>query len=83
MEGVVPERILYHPKRGFAVPLQHWCEGPLTGLLAEVVDPARIGREGILRPETVSRLLADKARGGADALWLVFAFELWRREHFG
>ena len=72
-----------HPKRGFAVPIQSWFEGPLAPMLAEVVRPEAMAKEGLFRPDTLTRLLAEKERGGADALWLVFAFELWRREHFG
>ena len=84
LRGLVPDDTLALPKRGFTVPIPEWLRNGLRPLLRETLDPGAIARRGILYPPTVSALLADFEAGhgaAAEKLWLVFAFELWCREH--
>ncbi|HZE98531.1 MAG TPA: asparagine synthase (glutamine-hydrolyzing) [Planctomycetota bacterium] len=84
LRGVVPDDILALPKRGFTVPIPDWLRGGLRPLLRDVLSPDAVARRGILQPPEVASLLSSFEAGRGDVaekLWLVFAFELWCREH--
>jgi len=84
LRGLVPDEILALPKRGFTVPIPEWLRNGLRPLLRETLDPGAVARRGILHPPAVASLLAEFEAGRGDAaekLWLVFAFEVWCREH--
>ncbi|HWC89120.1 MAG TPA: asparagine synthase (glutamine-hydrolyzing), partial [Pirellulales bacterium] len=71
------------PKRGFAVPLDHWFRGPLKSVLREVLlDPAALAR-GYFRSAAVERLIAQHESGAFDhssRLWALLVLEWWHRE---
>src|SRR5262249_15240735 len=77
--GLVPDLVLRHPKRGFAVPLHAWFRGPLRhrvdGLLRannpvhEFLDRVALRR--------LAREHLNGRRDHATALWRALALELW------
>src|SRR5262249_35501440 len=77
--GLVPDLVLRHPKRGFAVPLRAWFRGPLRhrvdGLLRannpvhEFLDRVALRR--------LAREHLNGRRDHATALWRALALELW------
>jgi asparagine synthase (glutamine-hydrolysing) len=80
LRGILPDRILNRPKKGFGIPVAHWFRGPLKQQMLEVLSPERLRREGYFEPAAVGALLDDHLAGRRDnrkQLWTLFAFELW------
>jgi asparagine synthase (glutamine-hydrolysing) len=76
--GRVPPAVLQGPKRGFLVPMAEWLRGIGRPWLEEYVPR---GDEGPLDGAYVRRLMREHAAGvdHTDRLWLVLAFQVWRR----
>jgi asparagine synthase (glutamine-hydrolysing) len=77
---LLPARVARGPKRGFCTPAAAWLRGPLRTLAADVLSPATLRRQGLLRPEAAAALLErhltrreDVSRG----LWALLALTLW------
>ena len=80
LRGVLPDRILDRPKKGFGVPVAEWFRGPLREQLLSVLSPERVKREGFFEPSVVRRLIDEHLDGRRDnrkQLWTLFAFEMW------
>jgi asparagine synthase (glutamine-hydrolysing) len=80
LRGLLPERILSRPKKGFGIPVADWFRGPLREQLQSVLSPERIARKGFFDPAAVAGLIGDHLEGRRDnrkQLWTLFAFELW------
>jgi asparagine synthase (glutamine-hydrolysing) len=80
LRGILPERILNRPKKGFGIPVAHWFRGPLKQRLLEVLAPERLRSQGFFDPAAVGRLVDDHLAGRRDnrkQLWTLFAFEMW------
>jgi asparagine synthase (glutamine-hydrolysing) len=76
----LPASILRRPKKGFGIPVARWLRGPLSGLLDRQLEPDRLRRQGLLRPEAVSRLVAEHRAGVRDhrkPLWTLLMLQLW------
>ncbi|HEV8583715.1 MAG TPA: asparagine synthase (glutamine-hydrolyzing) [Methylomirabilota bacterium] len=84
MRTRLPKEIVSRPKKGFGVPLARWFRGPLCPLLEEVCEPEALRRAGLVRPETVTRLIHEHQRGEHDhrkKLYTLLVFLLWARRH--
>jgi len=80
LRGLLPERILDRPKKGFGIPVAEWFRGPLREQLLGVLAPERIKREGFFEAAVVKQLIDDHLEGRRDnrkQLWTLFAFETW------
>ncbi len=82
----LPREVIERPKRGMAVPLRAWFDGPLGPMARDVLTPKRVRERGMFRPDYVRRLLkleklpSDVARSRtAEKLWLVLIAELHQR----
>jgi asparagine synthase (glutamine-hydrolysing) len=79
----VPRALVERPKQGFAVPLDAWLRGPLRDWAQELTAPARLEREGYLRPGPVRQAWAEHLsarRNRAHELWNVVMFQAWLQE---
>jgi asparagine synthase (glutamine-hydrolysing) len=81
MRGILPDRIIDRPKRGFAVPLSFWFRGKLGPYVRDLVLSERSRRRGIFNERYVEDLIARNDRGqNLDLqLWTLISFELWAR----
>lgn len=81
MRGILPDRIIDRPKRGFAVPLSFWFRGKLGAYARDLVLSDRSRRRGIFNARYVEDLIARNDRGqNLDLqIWTVISFELWAR----
>jgi len=70
------------PKQGFDVPISAWLRGALREALTDYLSEASMSAGGIFRPRAVTGLVTEHLEGAADhgeSLWLLVAFEAWRR----
>jgi asparagine synthase (glutamine-hydrolysing) len=81
MEGILPNEILYRPKRGFAIPLGRWFRGQLSSFVRDLLLSRRSIERGIFRRAYLERLIEmnDRGRPMDLQLWTLITFELWCR----
>ena len=81
MEGILPDEILYRPKRGFAIPLGRWFRGQLSMYVRDLLLSRKSLGRGLFRKEYIERLieLNDRGRPLDLQLWTLITFELWCR----
>ncbi|MEM6991722.1 MAG: asparagine synthase (glutamine-hydrolyzing) [Myxococcota bacterium] len=82
MKGRLPSYVLKRKKLGFNAPLGVWLQRDLDRLVGEWLDPDQLRARGLLRPETVSRLVAEHRAGTRDhglRLWSLIVVEQWCR----
>src|SRR5579864_8246803 len=86
LRGLLPERILNRPKKGFGIPVAEWFRGPLQAQMLEVLSEERMARQGIFEPGPVRGLIEEHLEGRRDnrkQLWTLFAFQLWHEGYEG
>ncbi len=81
MRGILPDAIIDRPKQGFAVPLERWFRGELTGFVRDLLLSDTSRQRGIVNPAYVERLLERHRRGRPLELqlWTLISFEQWCR----
>ena len=80
LRGILPDRILDRPKKGFGIPVAEWFRGPLKEQMLSALSPDRLAAHGLFEPKAVKQLVDDHLAGRRDnrkQLWTLFAFELW------
>jgi asparagine synthase (glutamine-hydrolysing) len=80
LRGLVPDEVLQRPKRGFAIPLGRWFQGPLRGFTRDLLLSRQSFARDVFERPALERLLS--ASSDADLglkLWTVLSFELWCR----
>jgi asparagine synthase (glutamine-hydrolysing) len=68
------------PKKGFEVPIAAWLTGELGELCRHAIDPARLKRQGLFRPELPQAwydALKSRRRDTSERLWSLIAFQAW------
>jgi asparagine synthase (glutamine-hydrolysing) len=76
----VPVEMFDRPKGGFSIPLAHWLRGELKDWAAQLLDPARLRREGVFEPTVIERRWRQHQAGLADwsiQLWTVLMAQGW------
>jgi len=81
MEGILPNEILYRPKRGFGIPLGRWFRGKLSSFMRDLLLSRQCLERGIFRKPYLERLIEmnDRGRPLDLQLWTLITFELWCR----
>ncbi len=81
MEGILPNEILYRPKRGFAIPLGRWFRGQLSLYVRDLLLSRKSLERGLFRKSYIERLIEmnDRGRSLDLQLWTLITFELWCR----
>ncbi|MFH1829957.1 MAG: asparagine synthase (glutamine-hydrolyzing) [Pseudomonadota bacterium] len=80
VDDLLPKGIAGRAKKGFGIPVAKWIKGPLREMTCDVLAEDKLRREGIFKPEEVTRLLNDHFKGRAEnrkKLWTLIMFEKW------
>ena len=76
----VPVELFDRPKGGFSIPLAQWLRGELKDWAYDLLDPARLRREGIFEPTVIERRWHQHQAGLEDwsiQLWTVLMAQGW------
>lgn len=76
----VPDKLIERPKSGFALPISAWLRGPLREWAENLLDEARLRREGYFRPAAVRALWDEHVSGQrdqGDQIWTILMFQAW------
>ena len=81
MRGILPDRIIDRPKKGFAVPLGYWFRGKLGPYVRDLLLGESSARRGLFNSRYIEDLVAQHESGrNLDLqLWTLISFELWAR----
>lgn len=80
LDRYVPRALIERPKMGFGIPLDQWLRGPLREWAGDLLAEDRLRREGVLRPEAITRTWQAHVRGEGSfgyRLWSVLMFQAW------
>ena len=80
MEGLLPDEILYRPKKGFGIPTAEWLKGRLNPLLHEMLTPERLKAQDLFNADHVQKMIKEHETGTAShhkELWTLLVFQLW------
>jgi asparagine synthase (glutamine-hydrolysing) len=76
----VPLEMFDRPKRGFGIPIAKWLRHDLKEWAWQLLEPARLRREGIFEPSVIERRWRQHQTGLEDwsvQLWTVLMAQAW------
>ena len=81
---LVPKELFDRPKQGFNIPVREYMKEAQRRNLQDLSQKDFIDRQGLFRPEAVSRLVEEYDRGDERHFWLLwnyYVFQLWYDRH--
>jgi asparagine synthase (glutamine-hydrolysing) len=81
LDRYVPRDLVDRPKMGFNAPLHRWLTGELKPWAADLLSPAALRRDGLLRTGAVESLWRRYQNGDTSVehrLWTVLMLRSWQ-----
>lgn len=82
-ENCLPKSIVHRRKRGFAIPLGRWLNGPLKPRLMQILSESPLWEGHHICRDTLSRWQKEHAERKEDysrPLWAIFVLDHWMRK---
>jgi len=80
VEPYLPHEVIYRPKMGFGVPIDHWFRHELRDMVRDVLLSQRATQRGYFRREYIERILdrhQNKGESWQYLIWNLLMLELW------
>jgi asparagine synthase (glutamine-hydrolysing) len=80
LEKVLPEDLLYRPKRGFGAPIREWFRGESGAELSDLIMNSSMRQRKFFDYDFIARLVDEHQRGARDwsfHLWALLNVSLW------
>ncbi len=80
----LPPALFERPKMGFGVPIDTWMCGPLRDWCEALLDPVKLGQDGLFDGDAVRGRWQAQLAGRANdqyLLWDILMFQAWRAEY--
>ena len=84
LERLLPHETLYRKKEGFSIPIKHWLEVELRGLMEETLSEKHIREGGWFDYAPIRRMMDAHVAGRENyshQLWALLVFETWRENY--
>jgi len=81
----LPDEIINRPKKGFGIPVNKWLGHELKPMLADQLNPGKLKKQGIFRPDFIHTLITEHENQIHDhrmVLWNLLIFQLWYDQWF-
>jgi asparagine synthase (glutamine-hydrolysing) len=85
LRGLVPDEVMFRPKMGFGVPIEHWFRGDLAGYTEDLLLSPKLEQRGLFKREEMKRILYGHQHtkvNFANQIWALLTLELWFQEYF-
>ncbi len=82
MEGLLPEEIIYRPKKGFPTPLKLMFQNELVDYAKQVLLDTQTNQRGYFNLSSVEKMLDDHKNGVLNhekIIWQLIVLEEWHR----
>lgn len=80
---MVPREMIERPKMGFGLPMADWLRGPLKSWAGDLLNPERLGQQGLLDPTIVEKTWNEHTTGRRNwqaKLWNILTLQAWIEE---
>jgi asparagine synthase (glutamine-hydrolysing) len=77
----IDKTLIERPKMGFGVPLDHWLNNQLKGLVDNLLRPEKLANDGLFNPAYVAKIRQSFARNPKQELnkiWNLVVFQMWK-----
>jgi asparagine synthase (glutamine-hydrolysing) len=82
MEDILPREVITRRKAAFGLPVRSWLRNELAEMVGDLLSEKRVRERGLVRPEAVTRMIAENRSGDRDytlQVWSLLTLELWQQ----